>query len=49
MGPQKIEDSVLLDIWGICIIKNGTLSLLSKSFYTKILFSILMSKSKNEA
>ena len=49
MEPQKLVDIILLDKWGIQTIKCGNLSHLSKSLYTKILFSIKIARCKNEA
>ena len=46
--PQKIADGILLHKQGIRTIKNGNLSLLSKSLYAKTLSSILTSRSKNQ-
>ena len=45
-------DPIKIDKYGIQTIKNGNVSLLSlykKNLYSKILSSILMSRSKNEA
>ena len=49
IDPYKIVDGILLEKWGIQTIKNGNLSLLSKSLYTKTQYSIFMSRSKNES
>ena len=49
IDAESIFDGILLDIWGIRTTKNGNLSLLSKSWYTKELSSFLLSRPKNEA
>ena len=38
VDPEEIVDGILLDKWGICTVKDGNLSLSSKSSYMKIVF-----------
>ena len=47
--PYNIDDVTLVSRLGICTIKKGNLSLLSKSLCTNILPLIIMSKYKNVA